>query len=48
VLGWVDCKIVEILTGGDHDILIGEIQDGDSRDGQPLVYFAGAYARLES
>jgi 3-hydroxy-9,10-secoandrosta-1,3,5(10)-triene-9,17-dione monooxygenase reductase component len=45
-LGWVDCRIVEILRGGDHDVLIGHIEDGDCRDGRPLLYFAGAYAQL--
>jgi 3-hydroxy-9,10-secoandrosta-1,3,5(10)-triene-9,17-dione monooxygenase reductase component len=48
VIGWVDCKIVDILRGGDHDIFIGEIQDGDCRDGHPLLYFAGGYARLRT
>jgi flavin reductase (DIM6/NTAB) family NADH-FMN oxidoreductase RutF len=45
-LGWVDCKLVEILPGGDHDIFIGQILDGDCGDGEPLLYFAGGYARL--
>lgn len=45
-LGWVDCKIREAITAGDHDILIGEILAGDARDGQPLLYFGGSYARL--
>lgn len=46
VLGWVDCRIVEVLRGGDHDILIGQIEDGDCHDGRPLLYFAGGYANL--
>lgn len=45
-LGWVDCRLHEILPGGDHDIFIGEILAGDHRDGQPLLYYAGKYARL--
>ena len=45
-LGWVDCKLAEILAGGDHDIFIGEILAGDCRDGLPLLYFGGKYRRL--
>jgi flavin reductase (DIM6/NTAB) family NADH-FMN oxidoreductase RutF len=45
-LAWVDCRLVEILPGGDHDIFIGEILAGDSREGSPLLYFRGKYCRL--
>jgi flavin reductase (DIM6/NTAB) family NADH-FMN oxidoreductase RutF len=45
-LAWVDCRLAEILPGGDHDIFIGEILAGDCRDGLPLVYFCGQYRRL--
>lgn len=46
-LGYVDCRVVEILAGGDHDIFIGEIVAGEAReDGQPLLYFSGKYRRL--
>lgn len=45
-LGWVDCKLKEILPGGDHDIFIGEIVAGEaSEDGEPLLYFGGKYAK---
>ncbi|MFT5092894.1 MAG: flavin reductase (DIM6/NTAB) family NADH-FMN oxidoreductase RutF [Porticoccaceae bacterium] len=42
-LGWVDCKLTEILAGGDHDIFIGEIVAGELNSGDPLLYFAGKY-----
>lgn len=45
-LGYVDCRLKEILPGGDHDIFIGEIVAGEAREGQPLLYFAGKYAQL--
>lgn len=45
-LGHVDCRLAEILPGGDHDIFIGEILAGDARDGLPLLYFGGKYRRL--
>lgn len=45
-LAWVDCRLTEILSGGDHDVFIGEILAGDSREGAPLLYFCGKYRRL--
>jgi len=45
-LAFVDCRLSEVLHGGDHDIFIGEIVAGDAREGQPLLYYKGKYARL--
>ncbi len=45
-LGWVDCRVTEVLEGGDHDIFIGEIVAGEVGTGEPLLYFNGKYARL--
>jgi flavin reductase (DIM6/NTAB) family NADH-FMN oxidoreductase RutF len=45
-LAWVDCKVADILPGGDHEIFLGEIVAGDHRDGRPLLHFHGDYARL--
>ncbi|MDE0736161.1 MAG: flavin reductase family protein [Pirellulaceae bacterium] len=45
-LGHVDCRLKEILPGGDHDIFIGEIVAGKSAEGQPLLYYQGQYTRL--
>jgi flavin reductase (DIM6/NTAB) family NADH-FMN oxidoreductase RutF len=46
VLAWVDCRVVHIFPGGDHDIFVGEIQDGHAGEGEPLVYHRGQYRRL--
>jgi flavin reductase (DIM6/NTAB) family NADH-FMN oxidoreductase RutF len=45
-LAWLDCKVVEIHPGGDHEIFLGEILAGESRDVRPLLYFSGNYAKL--
>jgi flavin reductase (DIM6/NTAB) family NADH-FMN oxidoreductase RutF len=45
-LAWVDCRVVDVLSGGDHDIFIGQITAGDSRSGSPLLFYGGCYARL--
>ncbi|HVC97268.1 MAG TPA: flavin reductase family protein [Pirellulales bacterium] len=45
-LAYVDCKLVEILPGGDHDIFIGEVVAGDTREGRPILFFAGKYGKV--
>jgi flavin reductase (DIM6/NTAB) family NADH-FMN oxidoreductase RutF len=46
-LGYVDCRVVDVLRGGDHDIFVGEIVAGELADeGQPLLYFSGKYRKL--
>ncbi len=45
-LGWVDCRLHEIQPGGDHDIFIGEVVDGEASDGRPLLFFGGKYGKI--
>ncbi len=47
-LAWVDCRLVEVFSGGDHEIFIGEIVAGDAHTGEkkPLLYYSGQYAQL--
>jgi len=46
-LAYVDCRVVDILPGGDHEIFIGEVLSGAAQeDGAPLLYFHGQYRRL--
>ena len=47
-IAWVDCRVVEIHHGGDHEIYLGEIVAGDvhEHDKKPLLFYRGRYARL--
>jgi flavin reductase (DIM6/NTAB) family NADH-FMN oxidoreductase RutF len=45
-IAFVDCRVVEILPGGDHEIFVGEIVAGEYHGGEPLMYYAGGYRRL--
>jgi len=45
-LAFVDCRVVEILPGGDHEIFVGEIVAGEHQGGEPLLYHGGGYRRL--
>jgi len=45
-LAWVDCTVWAAYPGGDHTIFVGEVQAGDAREAEPLVYFRGGFGRL--
>lgn len=47
-IAYVDCRVVDIATGGDHDIFIGEIIGGGllNASEQPLLYYSGAYRAI--
>lgn len=42
-IAFVDCKLVDILPAGDHDMFVGEPVAGEVRDGEPLIFYGGEY-----
>jgi flavin reductase (DIM6/NTAB) family NADH-FMN oxidoreductase RutF len=42
----VECKVVDLLPGGDHTIIVGEVETTKIQEGKPLLYFRGGYASL--
>jgi 3-hydroxy-9,10-secoandrosta-1,3,5(10)-triene-9,17-dione monooxygenase reductase component len=47
VLAYVDCTVGPVLDGGDHEIVVGIVQDlGVKHEGGPLVFFRGGYGRV--
>jgi flavin reductase (DIM6/NTAB) family NADH-FMN oxidoreductase RutF len=45
-LAWMECLVVEIHSGGDHDIFLGRPTSVSVHDGTPLVYWRGSYSTL--
>jgi flavin reductase (DIM6/NTAB) family NADH-FMN oxidoreductase RutF len=43
VLARFDCRTREIHDGGDHHIIIGEVEAHTAEDGAPLLFFGGEY-----
>lgn len=39
-----ECRVAEILPGGDHQILIGQVERCSVMDGEPLLFVQGGYA----
>ncbi len=42
-IGHVECRIVHAFDGGDHTIFVGQVESAATAEGEPLVYFRGAY-----
>ena len=37
-VAWFECRLAQVVTAGDHDILIGEVTGYGTQDGQGLAY----------
>ncbi len=46
VLATLECARVNVVTAGDHDIVIGEVLHADCQDGDPLVFYGSQYRSL--
>jgi flavin reductase (DIM6/NTAB) family NADH-FMN oxidoreductase RutF len=45
-LVWVACELRDLIDGGDHLILTGNVIEAEARDGQPLLFHRGDYRDL--
>lgn len=45
-LASMDCRVVEEHRAGDHTIFIGEVDEIENGDGQPLLFYGGKFAQL--
>jgi flavin reductase (DIM6/NTAB) family NADH-FMN oxidoreductase RutF len=43
---WVACELRDLIDGGDHLILTGNVLQVDALDGQPLLFHRGDYRDL--
>ncbi len=46
-IGYIDCKIVEVIAGGDHTVFLGEAIDVYAEEKKPLLYLNRRYVKLE-
>jgi 3-hydroxy-9,10-secoandrosta-1,3,5(10)-triene-9,17-dione monooxygenase reductase component len=47
VLAWIDCDVAGVSEAGDHHFVLGQVRAlGAATDGNPLVFFRGAYRSL--
>lgn len=49
--GWLDCEVAELVDGGDHIVVLGNVLDVQTSSRAPLVYhnrFFGTHATTEN
>ena len=46
VLAWLVCDLCELLPGGDHTIGVGAVTAMGHEQGEPLVWYRGAYTSV--
>jgi flavin reductase (DIM6/NTAB) family NADH-FMN oxidoreductase RutF len=42
----IACRVVASYVAGDHTIFVGEVESTEVFDGEPLLFFRGAYRRI--
>lgn len=47
VVAWVECSFVESHDAGDHELVVGLVQDMGVGQGRPLVYYRGGFGHFE-
>ena len=45
-LGYLECRTVDVIEAGDHTIFLGQVEAADAREGEPLLYYRGAYRKI--
>lgn len=45
-LAWIACELRDVISGGDHVIVTGEVRSLETGAGEPLVFSAGEYQPL--
>jgi 3-hydroxy-9,10-secoandrosta-1,3,5(10)-triene-9,17-dione monooxygenase reductase component len=45
-LAWIACDLRDVIAGGDHVIVTGEVRDLATGEGNPLVFSGGEYRPL--
>ena len=47
-IAYLECKVADVLPGGDHDLFVGEALGGEiiRADAAPLLFFRGKYRKI--
>jgi flavin reductase (DIM6/NTAB) family NADH-FMN oxidoreductase RutF len=46
VLGFLECKLYAVHDGGDHTLYLGEIEQAETLEGKPLLFYRGGYRAI--
>ena len=42
----MECRVTQVIDGGDHTIYLGEVESGDATETPPLLFYRGGYRKL--
>jgi len=42
----LSCKVVAAHVSGDHTVFVGEVEDAETHEGEPLLFFQGEYRKI--
>jgi flavin reductase (DIM6/NTAB) family NADH-FMN oxidoreductase RutF len=42
-MAWLECRVKEVVPGGDHSIILGEVLEGEALGGEPLIFLRGRF-----
>lgn len=45
-LAFIECRLYATFDGGDHTLYLGEVQEAETREGKPLLFYRGGYRAL--
>ena len=45
-LAYLECRVIDACQGGDHTVYIGEVEEAETREGKPLLFFRGGYRSI--
>jgi flavin reductase (DIM6/NTAB) family NADH-FMN oxidoreductase RutF len=45
-LAYIECRVVHVYPGGDHTIIVGEVETVRIAEHKPLAYYRGGYSQL--
>lgn len=46
VLAWIECAFVEAHDAGDHELVVGQVEDMGVNGGRPLLFYRGGFGTL--
>ena len=46
-LAYLECKLYAVYDGGDHTLFLGEIEQAETREVKPLIFYRGGYRSLD-
>ena len=47
VVAVIECRRKSLYDGGDHTVIVGQVESAHAENSKPLLYYRGGYSQLE-